>query len=506
MMATPEIGSDGYYHPADETEVAALILWAGKLKKAIRVRGSAHSVREAIYPGASERSGTSEGITLLLDRMIAVSFDEPNLRVTVQAGCHLGRDPSDAETSTLENGFFKQLHDKGWAVPDMGGIIHQTIGGFLSTGSAGGSLRHSIYDAVVGIRLVDGQGNLHEYDRPADDAADPGHPFFGAVIAMGLLGVVTAVTFRCIPKYHVIGSEATTSLLDAALDLFDAEARGLGPYLRRAEHARLLWWPHGKVRKLQVWEARTMGPGDYTEETGTPEAFRRQAYELLRPFLWSRFLAQVLANRIFRLFGRLNPPPPRGGLGRLGDRLLAPWFAPVVNAMLGPSRPGSPQRFWDDWWHALPMDNQASDRLLPTEFTEAWIRIEHTPLVMAALRDHYATGGFATTGTHACEIYAAKASPFWLSPAYGHDVLRIDLFWFAKNEGNPESDYYPQFWNLLDRFEPRYHWGKHFPTAPAELGARYPRWQDFMALRQQLDPAGRFATGYWRTRLGIVSG
>ena len=80
---------------------------------------------------------------------------------------------------------------------------------------------------------------------------------------------------------------------------------------------------------------------------------------------------------------------------------------------------------------------------------------------------------------------------------------RQDLFWFAKQEGQPERDYFPQFWTLLDRFEPRYHWGKHLPEAPAALRQRYPRWDDFLNLRARLDPKGVFLTPYWRARLGI---
>jgi hypothetical protein len=149
------------------------------------------------------------------------------------------------------------------------------------------------------------------------------------------------------------------------------------------------------------------------------------------------------------------------------------------------------------------MDNAASDELLPTEFTEAWIPLKHTVAVVTALRDHYEAGGFGATGTYACEIYAAKASPMWLSPAYGEDMIRIDLFWFAGNRSDPERDYFPQFWKLLDRFAPRYHWGKYFPTCPADLTGRYPMWPKFAELRQQHDPGGVFVTPYWREKLGI---
>ncbi len=245
-----------------------------------------------------------------------------------------------------------------------------------------------------------------------------------------------------------------------------------------------------------------MKPEDYTAETGTPDAFKPRKYELLEKVFGSQETTQRLANKVFRTFGRLNPPPPRSALSKLTDKTLAGLYAPAINSFLPKGDKGK-KRFHDVWWKALPMDNEASDALLPTEFTEFWIPIEHTAAALTALRDHYRAGGFIATGTHATEIYVAKKSPFWLSPSCGRDVLRVDLFWFAKNEGRPERDFYPQHWKLLDRYEPRYHWGKHLPVAPAALRSRFQRWDDFLRLRAQLDPDGVFLTPYWKERFGL---
>ena len=83
------IGEDGFYHPANETDIRNLILFAKSEGQKIRVRGSAHSVKAAIYAKGDE------GINLMLDKMAEVKIDKQNMKVTVQAGCHLGRDPYD---------------------------------------------------------------------------------------------------------------------------------------------------------------------------------------------------------------------------------------------------------------------------------------------------------------------------------------------------------------------------------------------------------------------------
>jgi FAD/FMN-containing dehydrogenase len=481
-----------YQHPSDEAEIVAFVKQAAIAGHTVRVRGAGHSVPAAIVPkdGAPPRL-----VELLLDRMIATRFDDATRRATVQAGCHLGRDPKDPTgTSTYENGLFSQLDQHGWAVSHMGGIIHQSVGGFLSTGSSGGSLQHSIYDDVVALRLVDGTGTIRELRRDRDEE------FFGAVVAMGLLGVVVEVTLQCRPRYHVRGQEVTTKIGDSEVDLFGAGTAER--FLRETEHTRLMWWPQKGVEKLAVWKAHNMKAEDYDQETGTPADFRARPYKLVDEILGSRYLPQWLVNKIFRFFGRLNPPPPANAWQRLLDGMVAPLFAPVTNAFLKVN-PKAPNRFWDVWWRALPMDNEASDDLIPTVFTEAWIPVERTQEVLRTLDDHYRRGGWNATGTYACEIYAAKKSPMWLSPSYGQDMVRIDLFWFAKQKGEPDRDYFPQFWTLLDRFEPRYHWGKYLPIAPEALRRRFPRWDDFLRLRARFDPDGVFLTPYWRARLGL---
>ena len=50
----------------------------------------------------------------------------------------------------------------------------------------------------------------------------------------------------------------------------------------------------------------------------------------------------------------------------------------------------------------------------------------------------------------------------------------------------------------------RPHWGKmHFQTAET-LAPRYPKWDEFQAMRKRLDPEGRFANAYTDRVLGPV--
>lgn len=498
------MGPDGFYHPCTEEQICALIQRAKREGRSVRVRGSGHSVAAAIT------SAAPGAINILLDQLAAISIDREKKQVTAQAGCHLGRDPFDpAGNSTVENSLFYQLDQAGLAIPDMGGISHQTVGGFIATGSSGGSVAHAFDAQILGLRIIDGNGVVH-------DVSESERPdlFHAAGVSMGLLGVISAVTLQCVDRFDILGREAISTVEACDIDLFGPGIDSLERFLTQTEYARLIWWPQKGAEKMVVWQARQMKDRDYDDRTGLREALRRKPYKEVTWVLGSPLPAEVVADLFYTLVGTW----PDWLSNLLGDGLqfkllrgiIEGLFEPVIlpatiNAFVpADDAEDSPQEFWDTWWQGLPMDNQINDRLLPTSFTELWIPIQKTEEVMRRLRDHYEARGFAATGSFCCEIYAARRSRFWMSPGYGEEMIRIDLFWFDRNKANPEADYYPQFWELLKEFGYRLHWGKYLSGDVAYLKARYPRWDDFMKAREAMDPAQLFVTRYWRRHLGIA--
>jgi D-arabinono-1,4-lactone oxidase/FAD binding domain len=261
---------DGFYHPGTEDELRALVVHAYEGRKKLRVRGSAHSVKRAIYTdGWDERAPAPGGeINVLLDRYRRVTItpdpaDATHAIVEVEAGCHLGRDPYDpAGTSTWRNSLTYQLQQKGYALDDLGGISHQTISGFLSTGSSGGSLQHSIDDDILGIRLIDGTGKIWDLS-PDDPNPAIRDRFFAAGCSMGLLGVISRVRLRAGPSYNIFGSQVTTAAAGASMDLFGpggGRKPSLARFLRETPYSRLMWWPQRGFDRIQVWQAARMAP------------------------------------------------------------------------------------------------------------------------------------------------------------------------------------------------------------------------------------------------------
>lgn len=503
--------NDGFHHPCSEAQLIALVRQAARERKQLRVRGSAHSVADAIHTSGGVRAGH---IDVMLDRYSRIlAWDEARRQVTVEAGCHFGDDPRD-ETgmATWERSLLAALEARGWALPDLGGVTHQTIAGFFSTGSSGGSVQHSIVEAIVRMRVIDGTGELHELERE--------HELFDALrCSMGLLGVISTVTLQCVAHYDVIGQETICDDTQAPYQLFEDGPAGFAAYLRETEYTRALWWPQHGVRRIVTWSASRM-TDEQREARSVHGQLRVKPYQAFGDAIANPRLAALADRAGQHAAGALFDAMAHGrqlvrGISHysslagtsaagIGDAFARQLLPHVISGFVPR---GQTQEFWGSWSRVLPMDNNMSERALPTEFTELWLPLDRASEVMRALQHHYEHNGHDATGSFACELYAARANTAWMHPGYGRDSLRVDLFWFARNFEDPTTSYFKQFWRLLLPFDYRLHWGKYLPRE-RELCADHlrrvtPRWDDFMAARARLDPHRVFLSRYWADALGL---
>jgi D-arabinono-1,4-lactone oxidase len=570
--------ADGFFHPASEADLIELVRLANREGRQLRVRGAAHSVSHAVYTDPSrpapdrvdvQKPPPGPNLNLMLDRYRGWRVrDEERRLVEADAGIHLGPDPGDpTRTSTLENSLLWQLAtEKGWSLEETGGITHQTISGFTATGSAGGSLRYGATQNLWGFRLVDGRGEVHEVTL---DDADP-DLFHAMCPNLGLLGIVSKVILKCGEAFEIGGEEAITTVATCPADLFGAgagERPSLERLLRESEYARLVWWPQRGADRVVTWRARRIPrepdfePKPYTQFGDDPEAEQylfsalftiignlddlSQAKARLEDDFDQLQSALTLLGKkdlgvVGEALGTVLAAIAEGGVD-LGITILEP-AAPLIERGLPDFLPrliaafneldadkkgaekGQPQRFRDYGWHGLPMDNQASDVLMPTEFTEAWVPLPRAGEAMRLLRDYFAAPrgdaeALRRTGTFAWELYATLPVPFWLNPSHsdGEDewregAFRIDPYWFAENAEDPVETLFAGLWNLLREAEVpfRLHWGKFQPRCPEGdrdwvdfFRAQYPRWDDFLALRAERDPNNLFLNSYWRERFGL---
>ncbi len=99
------------------------------------------------------------------------------------------------------------------------------------------------------------------------------------------------------------------------------------------------------------------------------------------------------------------------------------------------------------------------------------------------------------------EIRTAAADSIWLSPAYKRDVLCIGFTW-AKHPAEVAA-LLPVLEEALAPFAPRQHWGKLFHFGADVICQRFPRLNDFKALRTHYDPEGKFWNSFLEGTLGV---
>ena len=92
------------------------------------------------------------------------------------------------------------------------------------------------------------------------------------------------------------------------------------------------------------------------------------------------------------------------------------------------------------------------------------------------------------------EVRTIAADELWLSPAFREDCAAFH-FTFQRNWSEVQK-VLPYIEWALRPFNARPHWGKLFTMTPADVEAGYRRLPDFRALKQRLDPAGKFTNAF----------
>lgn len=91
------------------------------------------------------------------------------------------------------------------------------------------------------------------------------------------------------------------------------------------------------------------------------------------------------------------------------------------------------------------------------------------------------------------EFRYVRADDIWLSPFYQQDAVSISVHQFYKQN-------YELIFNLVEpiflKYRGRPHWGKLHSLEARQLQKLYPKWDDFMRLRHELDPTQKWLNSY----------
>jgi L-gulonolactone oxidase len=80
-----------------------------------------------------------------------------------------------------------------------------------------------------------------------------------------------------------------------------------------------------------------------------------------------------------------------------------------------------------------------------------------------------------------------------LSTASGRDSAYIAVHMY---KGMAYEPYFRDVADIMSDYEGRPHWGKMHFLADVELSKLYPRWNEFIAAREKIDPHRTFANAY----------
>jgi FAD/FMN-containing dehydrogenase len=94
------------------------------------------------------------------------------------------------------------------------------------------------------------------------------------------------------------------------------------------------------------------------------------------------------------------------------------------------------------------------------------------------------------------EFRTVAADDVWLSPFYRRDSATIAVHQYHKVDSTPLFDTCE---TVFRAYEGRPHWGKRHTRSREELSRLYPEFENFCALRRQLDSQGKFLNAYLRT-------
>lgn len=338
-----------------------------------------------------------------------------------------------------------QLHQRGLALQNLGSIQEQSLAGAISTGTHGTGLQFGVLATQVrALRLVTGSGEVVTCSVDHD-----GELLEAARVSLGALGVITEVTLQVAPAFN-LREERTPLPFAQALALVPAQ-------LGEADHIKLWWLPHsGRVqvyRQYRTQEPLRARRGLLSEDT-------RSAQQVFRALLALGSALPVLVPPIHRFLARVQ-------------------F--TKSSHVGPS--------FRVFSLAMPPRHHESEYAVPLSRAAAAIRELQELIAARRHRVHFIL-----------EFRFVKKDAAWLSPAYERDVCFIGAY-DANRRGWPA--FRRDYEELMQRCEGRPHWGKEFSAMPAYLRAAYPRWDDFLRLRQQLDPAGVFVNQHLQAVLGL---
>ncbi|RSS78768.1 D-arabinono-1,4-lactone oxidase [Streptomyces sp. WAC06614] len=337
------------------------------------------------------------------------------------------------------------LAREGLSLTNMGDIMEQTVSGATSTGTHGtGRDSASIAAQIRALELVTADGTL----LTCSEKENP-EVFAAARIGLGALGVITSLTFAVEPLFLLTAREEPMG--------FDEVTADFDRHWAENEHFEFYWFPH-------------------TGNCNTKRNNRSQGPAAPNGAVSGWIEDELLSNGVFQAVNSLGRAVPAAipGIARIASRALS-------------------ARTYTD----IPYKVFTSPRRV--RFVEMEYALPRTELV-AALRELKTLVDRSDLRiSFPVEVRTAPADDITLSTASGRDTGYIAVHMY---KGTPYQQYFTAAERIFTAHGGRPHWGKVHTRDAEYFAEAYPRFGEFTALRDRLDPDRVFGNDYLRRVLG----
>ncbi|MEV0966329.1 D-arabinono-1,4-lactone oxidase [Streptomyces sp. NPDC049910] len=334
------------------------------------------------------------------------------------------------------------------SLTNMGDIMEQTVAGATSTGTHGtGRDSASLAAQIRGLELITADGSVLTVSEKGTD--EERAIFAAARVGLGALGVISAITFAVEPLFLLSAREEPMSF-DRVISEFDE-------LHAENEHFEFYWFPH----------------------TGNCNTKRnnRSAGPVAPPGAVSGWITdELLSNGLFQVVNSVGRAVPAAipAIARVSSRALsARTYTDIPYKVFT-----SPRRVrFVEMEYALPKEAAV------TALRELKAMLDRSPLRIS----------------FPVEVRTAPADDITLSTASGRDSAYIAVHMYR---GTPYRSYFTAVERIMTAYGGRPHWGKIHTRDAEYFDGVYPRFGEFLALRDRLDPGRLFGNDHLRRVLG----
>jgi len=394
--------TDNVYYPKTIEEVQEVIKKLDKL----RALGSRHAFNTI--------ADSKNNLVCLKDMNKVISLDRSANTVTVEAGARYGD-------------IAPYLDENGYALANLASLPHITVIGACATATHGSGMHNgNLSTSAAAIEFVNASGDIVTISKQRD-----GDKFYGAIVNLGAIGVVTKVTLELIPTFKMKQVVYLDLPMSALQNNFEAiESMGYSVSL-------FTDWKNKNIN--EVWIKSVANNNDTAP---APELFGAK--------LATKNMHPIADQSAENVTDQMN--------------IAGPWYERLPHFKMG-FKPSAGKELQAEFF--VPFENAY----------EAIMRIEK-------LHEKISPHLFIT------EIRTINADEYWMSPCYKQSSVAIHFTW--KQETEAVMSLLPLIEEQLAPFNVRPHWAKLFTMDPKVLQSRYARLNDFKQMVAEYDPKGKF--------------